>query len=299
MESKVRVNWEQLYELVKGLLAKIDITKYKGVYGIPTGGSVVATMIAGSVMPERGRKVLFDKPRQGVLVVDDIVDTGRTLERFKEFDTAVIHYKERSAVKPTYYAEKAGEEWICYPYEKETEIQDTVVRQLQYIGENPNREGLKETPRRVVASWRKLYGGYAWSADDVIKVFKSGVYDEIVMLKDIEFFSTCEHHMLPFFGKISVGYIPTKKVIGVSKIARLVEIYSRRLQIQERLTTQVAEALEGLEPLGVMVVCEAKHLCMVARGVEKQNSVMVTSAVKGIFKEDVKARDEFMSLLRG
>ena len=180
---------------------------------------------------------------------------------------------------------------------KSTEL--NLVEILKFIGEDPNREGLKETPKRIVKSWEKLFGGYAKDPKDIMKTFTEGVCDEMVILKNIEFYSTCEHHFLPFFGKISIGYIPKNKVIGISKLARLVEIYSRRLQIQERMTDQIASCLlEHLEPLGVIVVCEAKHLCMVARGVEKQNSVMVTSSIKGVFKKNIAAREEFMRLIK-
>ena len=178
-------------------------------------------------------------------------------------------------------------------------IENKIKDIIRFVGDNPDREGLKETPERMIKSWNKLFSGYKKSAKDIFKTFKEGNCDEIVILKNVEFYSTCEHHFLPFFGKITIGYIPDKKVIGISKLARLVEIYSRRLQIQERMTSQIADSLnDTLSPIGVMVVCEAKHLCMVARGVEKQNSIMVTSAVRGVFKEDSKARKEFMDLIK-
>jgi GTP cyclohydrolase IA len=175
---------------------------------------------------------------------------------------------------------------------------EAVTRILSAIGDDPQREGLLETPKRVIKSWDKLYGGYRESPADVLKtVFVEGSCEEMVILKDIEFYSTCEHHMLPFFGKCSIGYIPKGRVVGVSKLARLLEVFARRLQIQERLTTQIADALvEHLQPKGVMVVMEAQHFCMTARGVEKQDSMMVTSAIRGVF-EDSESRAEFMSLI--
>lgn len=175
---------------------------------------------------------------------------------------------------------------------------EAITRILTAIGEDPNREGLLKTPERVVKSWGKLYGGYDEDPAEVLKtVFVEGSCDEMVLLKDIEFYSTCEHHMLPFFGRAHIGYIPSGRVVGVSKLARLLEVYARRLQIQERLTTQVAEALvTHLSPKGVMVVMEAQHFCMTARGVEKQDSIMVTSAVRGQFLE-VPTRNEFMQLI--
>lgn len=171
---------------------------------------------------------------------------------------------------------------------------------FDFIGENREREGLIETPKRVVKSWEKLYSGYAQDPREILgTVFEEGACDEMVVLKNIEFYSMCEHHMLPFFGKISIGYIPSQKVVGISKLARLVEVFARRLQIQEKMTAQIADTLmEVLQPKGAMVVAEATHLCMVMRGVEKQQSVMVTSAVRGLFKKDARTREEFMGHIR-
>lgn len=178
-------------------------------------------------------------------------------------------------------------------------MKEYIKEMIKYIGDNPDREGLIETPSRVVKSWEHLFSGYDKDPADLMKVFKEDSCDEMVILKDIEFYSMCEHHIIPFFGKISIGYIPNGKVLGISKLARLVEMYARRLQIQEKLVAQIADTLmEHLEPKGVMVVCEAKHLCMVARGVEKQNSVMVTNAVRGNFKTDRSVRDEFLKMIK-
>lgn len=175
---------------------------------------------------------------------------------------------------------------------------EAITRILSAIGDDPMREGLLQTPQRVIRSWAKLYGGYAQNPADVLKtVFVEGACDEMVILRDIEFYSTCEHHMLPFFGRASIGYIPAGRVVGVSKLARLLEVYARRLQIQERLTAQVADALvTHLEPKGVMVVLEAQHFCMTSRGVEKQDSLMVTSAIRGVFALP-EVRAEFMRLI--
>lgn len=170
---------------------------------------------------------------------------------------------------------------------------------LEKIGENPHREGLKDTPNRVEESWKFLYSGYSQDPKAVLgSSFEQGACDEMVMLKNIEFYSMCEHHILPFFGHIGIGYIPNKKVVGISGLVRLVEIYSRRLQIQERLTTQIADTImEIVGAKGVMVVCEAQHLCMSMRGVQKQNARVKTSAIRGIFKSDPKTRAEFIQLL--
>src|SRR5438132_5732804 len=168
------------------------------------------------------------------------------------------------------------------------------------MGEDPTREGLLNTPARVNESLRFLTSGYRMNADDLLtKALFDVAYDEMVIVRDIEMFSLCEHHLLPFFGKCHVGYIPDGRVIGLSKIPRLVDMFSRRLQVQERLTTQIAETIsEKIHPRGVAVVIEAQHLCMIMRGVEKQNSVAVTSSMLGVFKENQNTRNEFLNLVR-
>ena len=178
-------------------------------------------------------------------------------------------------------------------------IENSIANILLFIGDDPKREGLKDTPERVRKSWSKLFGGYKMNAIEILsRVFTDGSCDEMVILKDIEFYSTCEHHFLPFFGKISIGYIPNGKVVGVSKLARVVECFARRLQIQEKMTTQIADSIQqALEPEGVIVVCEAQHFCMTARGVEKKNSIMVTSAIRGVFNQN-EVRAEFLQLIK-
>ena len=172
---------------------------------------------------------------------------------------------------------------------------------LVHLGEDPERPGLRRTPARVAQAFRWLTRGYGESAEAVVE---SGVFEEqhesMVLVRDIEIYSLCEHHLLPFYGRAHVAYLPRGKIVGLSKIARLVDIFARRLQVQERLTDQVADALmRTLEPLGVGVVIEAFHLCMMMRGVEKQNSKTVTSAVRGVFREDPKTRNEFLRLVHG
>ncbi len=171
---------------------------------------------------------------------------------------------------------------------------------LEAIGEDPNRQGLVRTPIRAALALEFLTNGYRQNLEDIVNdaVFDSDA-SEIILVKDIELYSLCEHHLLPFIGRAHVAYIPNGKVIGLSKVARIVDVFARRLQIQENLTTQIAESLmKCLEPSGVAVVVEAKHLCMMMRGVEKQNSVMKTSCLLGTFKEDARTRSEFLSLLK-
>src|SRR4051812_17419521 len=178
------------------------------------------------------------------------------------------------------------------------EFEELVHRELELIGEDPQRDGLARTPARVARSMKFLTQGYASSAEEVVGkgVFKEE-HDNMIMVRDIELYSLCEHHMLPFFGKAHVAYIPNGKIVGLSKIPRIVDVYARRLQVQERLTEQIAEGLcRVLNPSGVGVVVEAYHLCMMMRGVEKQNSKTITSALRGAFREDPKTRDEFLRL---
>lgn len=174
-----------------------------------------------------------------------------------------------------------------------------VYELLGALGENPDREGLARTPERVIRAFRFLTEGYRKDVDDLFNdAFFSEEYDEMVLVKDIEFYSLCEHHLLPFFGKAHVAYLPRRRIVGLSKIPRLVDVYARRLQVQERMTRQIADTImEKLDPLGVAVVVEARHLCMVMRGVEKQHSTMTTSAMLGKFREDTSTRMEFMNLI--
>jgi len=178
--------------------------------------------------------------------------------------------------------------------------EELVHEMLVRLGEDPEREGLVRTPERVQKAYEFLTRGYKEDPEALLrKALFTVTYDEMVIVKDVEMFSLCEHHMLPFFGKVHVAYIPNGKVIGLSKIPRLIEIFSRRLQIQERLTTQIAETIQKtIEPQGVGVVIEARHLCMMMRGVEKQHSAAVTSSMLGCFRKEQETRTEFLSLIR-
>ena len=178
------------------------------------------------------------------------------------------------------------------------DITRALYKMIEFIGDDPAREGVAETPKRVVKSWDTLYGGYSQTPEEALNTkFNVDDYDEMIVLKDIEFYSTCEHHMLPFFGNAHIAYLPEEKIVGIYKLARLVEVFARRLQIQEKLTTQIADSLmEVVKPKGCGVVIEAKHFCMVSRGVNKQNSVMGTSALRGNFYED-DVKQEFFKLI--
>jgi len=184
---------------------------------------------------------------------------------------------------------------------RDNDLQSGILRMLTQLGEDPSRPGLKKTPARVEAALRWLTRGYRHSVREVVgnAIFEEP-HENMVLIRDVEFYSMCEHHMLPFFGNAHVAYLPNGRIMGLSKIPRVVEVFARRLQIQERLTDQIADALmEVIQPHGVGVVLEASHLCMMMRGVEKQNSRTITSALRGIFRDDPSTRDEFLRLVHG
>lgn len=175
---------------------------------------------------------------------------------------------------------------------------EIIRRQLEYIGENPDREGLIDTPERIIKMWKEIYAGYSMKVEDILTTFSADGYDQIILLKDIEFYSMCEHHNVPFYGKVHVAYLPGEKIVGISKLARLVDMYSKRMQIQERIGEQVTDALmKYLQPKGAACIIEASHLCMKMRGVEKQNSIMVTSSMRGAFLNNESLKQELLNLI--
>ena len=263
----------------------------RAIYGVPRGGIPVAYEVAKRLP---GAEVVFDV-NIADLIVDDIIDSGKTMERYARLEVPFLALVDKRK-KDTDHG------WVVFPWEQDEvrSKEDIPLRLLQAIGEDTTRDGLLNTPKRVVKSWEELYGGYKKKVSDVVTVFENdGRYDEMVVLKDIEFFSTCEHHLLPFFGKAHIGYIPSRKIIGISKLARILNIFARRAQVQERLTQQVADALWDIleEPIGVGVVLEAQHTCMLARGVKQSEACMVTSALKGVLKTTSESRAEFMSFI--
>jgi GTP cyclohydrolase I len=276
----------------------------KVIYGIPQGGTALAMELSRLL----GKRVIDTKElptweEECVLVVDDVVDSGATISRFKSYQTAALHIKPCTPKEffPNFHCNMV-DDWITYWWEatKEQSIQDNIVRILQYIGEDPNREGLVKTPYRVVKSWDEIFGGYKIDPATIFTTFEADGYNELVLLKGIEFFSTCEHHMLSFAGRAHIGYIAKDKIVGISKLARLLDIYARRLQIQERIGQQVTQAIEKyLKPAGAACIIEAEHLCMRCRGVEKQNSIMLTSSLTGVFLEEPAARAELFQLIKG
>ena len=306
MSEKRELTHSEVFELtvkMATILTRLGVTGSK-IYGVPRGGVPVVYLLK-SILPGI---TIVSQPGDADVIVDDIIDSGKTMVRY-----ACLGVPFLALIDKRDDEEWVGV-WVIFPWETsmrsisvdgdetaDTSADDITTRFLQVIGEDAARDGLVETPARVVASWKHLYGGYDVDATTLLKSFDNteSQYDEMVVLRDIEFYSTCEHHLLPFFGRIHIGYLPVDRVVGVSKLARVVEAYSRRLQIQERLTQQIAEVIQSeLHPLGVGVYCEAQHLCMLARGVQKQNSVMCTTSLTGRFR-DTATRAEFLSTVKG
>jgi GTP cyclohydrolase I len=275
------------------------------VYGIPRGGvSAALALVANS-----SRIGIVDTPHEADVIVDDILDSGQTmlplLETFNKHG-AVLYVSDRGrdVVEKTpmlVYAGAQTSNWLIFPWEVSMEGsgEEIVTRLLQYIGEDPQREGLKETPKRFLKAWDTYASGYNIDPSTVLKTFEDGAEgcNEMVIVTDIDVFSHCEHHLAPFFGKAAIAYIPNKKIVGLSKLARVTEIFSRRLQVQERLTNQIADAIwNNLDPLGVGVIIQAKHMCMCARGVRHTHAGTITSALRGVMHDEPAARSEFLRL---
>lgn len=301
--EKCELSWDDVSmraaNLAKHLRDTFTRTVDMRVYPVPRGG-VYAAQALQNMMHQAKRPItltLVERAEDADIIVDDIVDSGETRRRFEStalpFFALVDKQQEKSIT----------EKWVVMPWERmvdEKGPEENITRLLEYIGEKTGREGLIETPARVIKSYAEIYAGYRQDPADVMKVFEDGACDEMVLLRDIEFYSVCEHHMQPFFGRAHIAYLPDKRVLGVSKLARVLDIYARRLQVQERLTTQVTNALmKHLKPKGAACVVEAKHFCMVCRGVGKQNSRMITSSLQGAFKKDPATRAEFMSMISG
>lgn len=291
----IKISSNELKEMVKDLSNKIT-EKFENIYPIPRGGYAIAIELAKIL----NIPIITNEKEitENTLIVDDLIDSGKTLKKFTQ-KKAVLFVKNDKEKSVDYFVTKIINEWVKFPDEKENEIQEHLERILQYIGEDTSREGLLETPKRMQRAYDEIFAGYKQNPKDLMKTFTEGTCKEMVILKNCEFYSTCEHHFLPFFGHISIGYIPNKKVIGISKLARLVDCFSKRMQIQENMTTQIAECImKELDAKGVMVVCQAQHFCMKSRGIKKQEASMVTSAIRGVFETNIALRQEFMALIR-
>ncbi len=264
------------------------------IFPVPRGGVPVAYMLRQYFKSAQ----IVEDPEKADIIVDDLIDSGATFERYttKYPSTPFLVLFDKRV-------QFVGE-WLVFPWEESDQTSganDIPVRLLQYIGEDPQRGGLLETPKRFLKAWDFWTQGYGQDPVDVLKVFQDGAEkcDEMILVKDIPVYSQCEHHLAPFFGVAHVSYIPDGRIVGLSKLSRLVDIFARRLQVQERLTNQIADALNGtLKPLGVGVVIECRHLCMESRGIQRQGSSTTTSAMRGAMLEDQKARAEFMALIK-
>lgn len=286
-----KLTWAEILGEAQTLSTRWAGKNITGVYGVPTGGAPVAVMVATNL-----NVPILEQPEPGCLIVDDLVDSGATLDRLPGNRDALY----RKPYSPTNLAPEATtvDEWLVFPWENETgNIEDNVTRLLQHIGEDPTREGLLDTPKRFVKALREMTDGYDKDPADILSTVFTENYDQMVVLTGIEFASLCEHHLQPFRGTATVGYIPNGKVVGLSKLARLVDAYAHRLQVQERMTEQIAQALtDNLNPIGAGVYITAHHSCMGNRGIRKHQATMTTQALHGAMMSDGNARAEFMKL---
>lgn len=241
--------------------------------------------------------VLEEYPESAQYIIDDLIDSNKTrtyfMNMYPEIPFLVLMDKQAEGIT----------DWVVWPWQNSNtaSAEDIPLRLLQYIGEDVHRGGLLETPKRFLKAWEHYTSGYDKDPKSILKEFEDGAeqYNEMVLVKDIPVYSHCEHHLAPFYGVAHVAYIPNGKIVGLSKLARLVDIFMRRLQVQERLTNQIANTLEeALNPLGVAVVIECSHTCMIARGVQVQGSTTITSAMKGVFMDQPETRAEFMGLIK-
>lgn len=304
-DHKTVLTWDHIrgraHDLYKQMCTDLPLDNTLYVYGVPRGGVHAAQAVCaayGDLQAWKHTKTtrLVTDPNVATVIVDDIIDSGDTARRYAKSHPSTPFY---ALINKQHDDRMAG--WVTFPWETmkgESGPQDAVRRLIEFAGDDPDRDGLRDTPDRVVKAYGELFSGYRQKPEDVLKQFDVP-YDEMVLLKDIDLFSTCEHHLLPFYGKAYVAYVPSGgRVVGLSKLARLVDVFARRLQVQERITEQVTDALNSfLMPLGCACVIEATHLCVCARGVGKQGARMVTSSLTGCFRE-LAARAELFNLIR-
>lgn len=267
------------------------------IYGVPRGGVSAAYLVKNASL--LGCSVTLDVD-EADYIIDDIIDSGATKKRYEESHPAILFL---ALIDKTDESCEYLGEWVVFPWERsendepDETIEENVTRILQYIGEDVKRGGLLDTPKRVAKAWAEWCSGYKEDVKQHFKTFEDGSEgcDEMVIIKNIPFYSHCEHHMAPFFGTVTIGYIPNGRVLGLSKFSRIVGVFAKRLQVQERLTTQIAECLmEGLNARGVGVVINARHMCMESRGICQQGSETQTQKLLGIFKEKADTKAEFL-----
>jgi GTP cyclohydrolase IA len=273
---KTFIGWQEIYNRLEYLKSKFEPdTKF---YGVPRGGQIIAGMLGNAV----------DTIDQADVIVDDLIDSGQTLLQYAKHDKPFAALIDKR--------EEYKNEWIVFPWENHNgNVEDNVTRLLQYFGEDVHREGLQDTPKRYVKFFKQFLTPQEWN----FTTFSSEGYDEMIVQTNIPFYSLCEHHIAPFFGYGHIAYIPKDKIVGLSKLARTLDLFANRLQNQERITTQVAEYLEEkLQPKGVAVSLSAKHMCMEMRGVKKHDTWTTTTKLIGAFKKDEDARLEFFNSIK-
>lgn len=273
---KTFIGWQEIYNRLEYLKSKYEPdTKF---YGVPRGGQIIAGMLGNAV----------DTIDQADVIVDDLIDSGQTLLQYAKHDKPFAALIDKR--------EEYKNEWIVFPWENHNgNVEDNVTRLLQYFGEDVNREGLQDTPKRYVKFFKQFLTPQEWK----FTTFSSEGYDEMIVQTNIPFYSLCEHHIAPFFGYGHIAYIPKDNIVGLSKLARTLDLFANRLQNQERITTQVAEYLEEkLQPKGVAVSLSAKHMCMEMRGVKKHDTWTTTTKLIGAFKKDEDARLEFFNSIK-
>lgn len=262
-------------------------------YPVPCGGVSAAL----AVMVHLDGMMLADDPSGADFFIDDLIDSGTTMERLcDQFPGKPFFALIDKRIDPDYNGQ-----WIVFPWEQTQEagVEGNIQRLIQYVGDDANREGLLETPHRVAKAWKHWCGGYGKDPKEILKVFEDGAekHDQMVTVKDIPIYSHCEHHMAPIFGTVTISYIPNGKIVGLSKLSRLADMYARRLQVQERLTDQIADALyEHLDAIGVGVVIKARHMCMESRGVCQQGHHTITTSLRGAMRNEPETRAEFLRL---
>tara|TARA_R110000824_G_scaffold107747_4_gene254276 strand:+ start:422 stop:1249 length:828 start_codon:yes stop_codon:yes gene_type:complete len=266
------ISWKQIKERV----SKLD--KSKKYYGVPRGGQYISAMLNP-----------VDTIEECDIIIDDLIDSGKTREQYLKYKKPFVVLFDKQV------EEDLKDKWLIFPWEiSETPVEDNIVRILEYLGEDPTREGLQDTPKRYI----KFMKEFLTPKEFNFTCFDSEGTDEMIVQTNIPFYSLCEHHIAPFFGVANIAYIPNGKIVGLSKLARTLDLYANRLQNQERITSEVAERLEKeLSPLGIAVTLKAQHLCMNMRGVKKHNTWTTTSKMIGVFKDDHKARNEFFNII--
>lgn len=272
------IGWEEIYQRLGSIQAQYPEAKF---YGVPRGGVVVAGLTGNPT----------NNIEEADVIIDDLIDSGKTEERYAKYDKpfeALIDKRE-----------EYKDDWLVFPWEQKENsietVEDNVTRLLQYFGEDVTREGLQDTPKRFVKFFKEFLNPPDWNCTS----FEGEGYDEMIIQTNIPFHSLCEHHIAPFFGTGTIAYIPNKRIVGLSKLARTLETFARRLQNQERITTQVAEFLwNELEPKGVAVQLTAKHMCMEMRGVKKHDTYTTTSKMLGVFKDDINTKNEFLRAIK-